>query len=56
VDDDETDVDVGADDSSAGDTTVTCDDAGLAKGAVVRSAEVERDGGELVLTALELTP
>ncbi len=58
VDDDPTSVDVGddpsADGSAAGADPATCGDAGVAKGAVVRSVEVERDGSQLVLTAVEL--
>jgi hypothetical protein len=46
---DDTEVDLGADDSSA---SATCD--GVVKGAVLRSIEVERDGGGLLITAVEL--
>jgi hypothetical protein len=53
VDDDGTDVDRGADDAST-DATSACEDAGVRKGALVRSATVERRGGELYVTALEL--
>jgi hypothetical protein len=49
VDDGGDEVDLGA-----GDATSTCDDAGLEKGAVVRSIELQRVGGDLVITALEL--
>jgi hypothetical protein len=51
--DDEGD-DPGADDSAAGDDDATCQDAGVKKGALLRSAELERDGGQLVLVALEI--
>ncbi len=49
------DEDTGADDASAGaDDTNTCADAGVEKGALLRSAEVERDGGTLLFVALEI--
>jgi hypothetical protein len=48
VDDDETDVDLGADDSSVDDTG--CGDAGIEKGAVIRSLELE--GGDIVAVEL----
>jgi hypothetical protein len=64
VDDDETVVQLGqtasaddtdADDSSAGDSDVdTCSDAGVKKGTLLRSAEFERDGGQLFFVALEI--
>jgi hypothetical protein len=54
-DDDTGDDDPGADDSSAGDSdSGTCSDAGVKKGTLLRSAEFERDGGQLSFTALEI--
>jgi hypothetical protein len=47
--------DTGADDASAGDSDFdTCADAGVKKGTLLRSAEFERDGGQLFFTALEI--
>jgi hypothetical protein len=54
VDDDPTEVDLGADDATTDDATTACEDAGVEKGALVRSATVERRGGKLYVTALEL--
>src|SRR3954467_15451394 len=64
VDDDETlvqlaqtasDDDTGDDDASADDSDVdTCADAGVEKGTLLRSAELERDGGQLFIAALEI--
>ena len=52
---DDTDDDPGADDASAGDSDFdTCADAGVEKGALLRSAELERDGGQLFIVALEI--
>src|SRR3954471_5251736 len=49
------DDDPGADDSSAGDDAAgTCSDAGVKKGTLLRSAELERDGGQLYFVALEI--
>ena len=49
------DDDTGADDASAGaDDTGTCADAGVEKGTLLRSAELERNGGTLVIVALEI--
>lgn len=47
-----------ADDASAGDEedVPSCDDPRLKRGALVRSVEVERDGGTLVAVAIELAP
>jgi hypothetical protein len=50
VDDDEAEVDLGAEDSAAGDDATGCDDAGIEKGAVVRSVELE--DGDIVAVEL----
>jgi hypothetical protein len=40
--------------STVGDDVGTCTDAGIEKGALLRSAELERDGGRLFIVALEI--
>lgn len=58
VDIDDTVIELGAEDSSfedeGEDDAGTCEDAGVEKGALVRSVELERDGGELFAIAVEL--
>jgi hypothetical protein len=54
VDDGTDEVDLGAGATTSGDDASTCDDASLEKGAVLRSVELENDGGDLLITAVEL--
>jgi hypothetical protein len=51
---DEDDVDISDDEDDIDADTSSCDDGDLEKGAVLQSADLERDGGEYYLTAFAL--